>query len=410
MSSLNPKILKVVPAWWTNPELLDQPHKVGTTIDQPKPIDLENLPTNTKEVAAEPLPELPDKIPTTDEEKLDWDMIALRKKAAKLPLIEDVSDFIMKPITKAKVLVDGLLHQGSKLGIGGGSKSFKTWIMLDLALSVAHGVSWMGLNTMKARVLYCNFEIQEEFMQDRIKAIEKAKNLTTANNQFDLWNLRGYAAPYDVIIPLIMERIKNVEYGMIAIDPIYKIYGDTDENSAGDVAALMNALESLAVKSKAAVVFGAHYSKGNQSGKDSIDRMSGSGVFARDPDSHIAVTRLEEQDGFVVESNVRNFKPLESFGVRWQNPVMERDCSLNIKKLKTNLSKAPLYTVDDLLVCLSIASKTKKELKNAAMTSTGMKTSTFNNLFKEMESTEGIHLDVSTKKYSYIHPHRASLT
>jgi hypothetical protein len=411
MSSLDPKITNVLPAWWTNPEILDGlPHKAESTVDQPRPINPESLSTNTKGAAAEPLPELPDKIPSTDQEKLDWDMIALRKKAAKLPVIEDVSEFIMKPIVKSKVLVEGMLHQGSKLGIGGGSKSFKTWMMLDLALSVTHGVSWLGLNTMKARVLYCNFEIQEEFMQDRIKAIEKAKNLTTTKGLFDLWNLRGYAAPYDVIIPLIMERIKNIEYGMIAIDPIYKIYGETDENSAGDVAALMNALESLAVKSKAAVVFGAHYSKGNQSGKDSIDRMSGSGVFGRDPDSHITVSGLDQQDGFVVEANLRNFKPLESFGVKWQYPLMERDCSLNIKKLKTNISKQAVYTVDELLVCLSIASKTKKELKDAAMASAGMKESTFNKLFKEMESTEGIHLDAATKRYSYAHPHRASLS
>jgi len=37
------------------------------------------------------------------------------------------------------------------------------------------------------------------------------------------------------------------------------------------------------VKTGAAVGFGAHYSKGNQAGKEAIDRVSGSGVFARDP-------------------------------------------------------------------------------------------------------------------------------
>jgi hypothetical protein len=58
-----------------------------------------------------------------------------------------------------------------------GSKSFKTWILLDLALSVACGVPWLGFNTTKAKVLYCNFEIQSEFMQDRVKAIEKAKDI-----------------------------------------------------------------------------------------------------------------------------------------------------------------------------------------------------------------------------------------
>jgi len=71
-------------------------------------------------------------------------------------------------------------------------------------------------------------------------------------------------ASFDKIIPRIIQKLKDTKYDAILLDPLYKLYGKTDENSAGDVAALMNELERLAVKSKAAVVFGAHYSKGNQ--------------------------------------------------------------------------------------------------------------------------------------------------
>jgi len=51
----------------------------------------------------------------------------------------------------------------------------------------------------------------------------------------------------------------------------------------------------------AASVFGAHFSKGNQAGKESIDRISGSGVFARDPDTIlvIEVARKAEPKGAV---------------------------------------------------------------------------------------------------------------
>jgi RecA-family ATPase len=89
----------------------------------------------------------------------------LRKKAAKLPPIEDVSAFIVKPMQKPQLLIDKILHQGSKMAVGGGSKSFKTWILLDLALSVACGVPWLGFNTTKAKALYCNLEIQTHLRQ-----------------------------------------------------------------------------------------------------------------------------------------------------------------------------------------------------------------------------------------------------
>jgi hypothetical protein len=137
------------------------------------------------------LPPLPDKLPGPGDEPQDpvdvLNLIELRKKAAKLPPIEDVSEFIVKPMQKPKLLIDRILHQGSKMAVGGGSKSFKTWILLDLALSVACGVSWLGFNTTKARVLYCNVEIQQEFMQDRVKAIEKAKDITSEPGSMDIW-------------------------------------------------------------------------------------------------------------------------------------------------------------------------------------------------------------------------------
>src|SRR4029077_12679540 len=151
--------------------------------------------------------------------------------------------------------------------------------------------------------------------------------------QIELWNLRGHFASHHILIPQIIERVKDRDYALIILDPIYKLYGETDENKAGDVARLMNALEKLAVDTGAAVAFGAHYSKGNQSSKESIDRISGSGVFARDPDTIISFTTHEEAGCFVVEPILRNLPPIDPFVVRWQFPLMQRDESLDPTKL-----------------------------------------------------------------------------
>jgi hypothetical protein len=229
-------------------------------------------------------------------------------------------------------------------------------------------------------------------MQDRVKAIEKAKEITSEPGSMDIWNLRGHAVPYDVIVPMILERIKENDYGPVVLDPIYKLYGKTDENSAGDVAALMNELERLAVKAKAVVVFGAHYSKGNQAGKESIDKVSGSGVYGRDPDSILNFSKHEEDGALVVEADLRNLKPLEKFVVRWKYPLMVRDACLNPAKLKTGISKKAIYTVDDLIKVVVVESRTKKELKEIVIQATGMSESTFNTLFRKFETTEGVTL------------------
>ena len=103
------------------------------------------------------------------------------------------------------------------------------------------------------------------------------------------------------------------------------------------------------VETGAAVAFGAHYSKGNQSSKESIDRIGGSGVFARDPDSILNFTRHEQADCFTVEMTLRNHRPVEPFVVRWAYPLMQREESLDPNQLRKPAGRKPKFHTDDLL-------------------------------------------------------------
>ena len=90
------------------------------------------------------------------------------------------------------LIIEGVLHQGSKAVLGGGSKTCKTWILLDLALSVATGTLWWKWPTKRGKVLYINFEIQPGFFKNRIDVLRKQKGITDSSN-LDTWNLRGKA-------------------------------------------------------------------------------------------------------------------------------------------------------------------------------------------------------------------------
>ena len=108
------------------------------------------------------------------------------------------------------------------------------------------------------------------------------------------------------------------------------------------------------------MVFGAHFSKGNQANKESIDKVSGSGVYRRDPDSIRNFSKHEEDGALVVEADLRNLKPLEQFVVRWEYALMVRDACLNPAKLKTGISKKAIYTVDDLIKVLVVESRPRR--------------------------------------------------
>jgi len=238
----------------------------------------------------------------------------------KFPEIEDINK--VEQLTCPKILIEGLLHQGSKMSIGGASKSYKTWFLIDLGLSVAYGQQWLGMNTTQANVLYVNLEIPKYFFKvERYEKIMATKDVIRQDGVFDCLHLRGFNACYSEIFPRIKKALKNKTYGLIILDPIYKLYGEADENSAKDIAKLLNAVENLANESNAAVVFGAHYSKGNQASKSAQDRISGSGTFARDPDSLINLTAHGKENCFTFDSTLRNFAPKEQFVIEWNYPL-----------------------------------------------------------------------------------------
>lgn len=311
-------------------------------------------------------------------------------KVPPLPAILDASEFVAKTYTPSPELVKGLIHQGTKVVIGGGSKSFKTWCQLDLAVCVAYGLSWMGHECTPGRVLFVNLEIKEEFFQHRILKICEARGIQQIPERLDIWNLRGYSSPYRIIIPRIIERIKDTGYSLIDLDPIYKLYGNTDENSASEVGQLMNELESVTVKTNSTVTFGAHYSKGNQAAKESIDRISGSGVFARDPDSIIPFTKHEEEDSFVVEPILRNLPPVSPFVVTWNYPLMERDDDLDPTKLKQSAGRPKVHSSTDILTLLNDHPLTNSEWQNMAENTLGISRRTFYRLKEDLKQQNAI--------------------
>ena len=286
-----------------------------------------------------------------------------------LPPIEKLGDFLSKEIPEPSVLIEGILHQGSKMLISGPSKMGKTWLLLDLALSIQTGTPFLGLNTSQADVLYINLEMQRCQVHLRCKKILRAKDLPNSDDM-GIWNLRGKSCDISTLRISLMPHILKNKYGLIVFDPIYKVYGGRDENSVSDVAEIMNELEQIANETGAALVYIAHQTKGNQSGKEAIDRISGSGAFARDVDSGLIFTAHEEEDCYTADAAIlRNFPPFRPFVVRRRHPVMVREDEIDPERLKARRSSNPAkhYTVEEILAHVPIDEPIDKNVlrKNA---------------------------------------------
>ena len=316
---------------------------------------------------------------------------------SKLELISAM-DFMASDLPEPPQVVRGLLHQGSKFCIGGASKACKTWALLDLALSVNSGRPWINFETTAGAVLYINFEIQSFAWQRRVRIVADRRDIKDLSNIHFL-NLRGKTSNFSQLIPDLIGLLKTRAFVLIIIDPIYKLYGATDENSARDVAMLLNSIEQLATESGAAVAYASHFSKGNQAQKEAIDRVSGSGVFARDPDSLMMLTKHAEDDCFSVESILRNFAPVDPFVVRWEFPLLLPQENLNPQDLRKPGGRPSEGYDTKALDILTDKSLSTTEWCHNSMAEFGMSRKTFFRMIKELQDQGLILKSAINKKW-----------
>lgn len=213
-----------------------------------------------------------------------------------LPDPESLTEFWNDMPDKAPPLIENLLRQGHKMLMAGPSKAGKSFALIGLSIAIAEGKKWLGFQCTKGKVLYVNLELDRASALHRFKDVYQAYGWApdTLSN-VDIWNLRGKSVPMDKLAPKLIRRAAKENYIAVIIDPIYKVLTG-DENSADQMAHFTNQFDKIATELGCGVIYCHHHSKGTQGGKKSMDRASGSGVFARDPDALIDLVELDVTD------------------------------------------------------------------------------------------------------------------
>ena len=220
--------------------------------------------------------------------------------------VQETSDDLPDPVSLADAwddmpelappLIEGVLRQGHKMLLAGPSKAGKSFALIELCVAIAEGREWMGRRCARGRVLYVNLELDPASALHRFRDVYEALGWEPENiANIDVWNLRGRSVPMDQLAPSLIRRALRTRPIAVVIDPIYKVITG-DENSADQMAAFCNQFDKVAQQVGCAVIYAHHHSKGFQGQKRSMDRASGSGVFARDPDALLDMLPLELTD------------------------------------------------------------------------------------------------------------------
>lgn len=220
-----------------------------------------------------------------------------------LPEPESLDDFWENLPELAPPLIDGVLRQGHKMLIAGPSKAGKSFALIEMCISIAEGKKWLGWNCTQGKVMYVNLELDRASCLHRFKDVYQELGISPYGlKNIDIWNLRGKSIPMDKLAPKLIRRAAKKDYIAIVIDPIYKVITG-DENSADQMANFCNQFDKVCTELGCAVIYCHHHSKGAQGGKRAMDRASGSGVFARDPDALIDLIELESSEALLVQES-----------------------------------------------------------------------------------------------------------
>lgn len=259
--------------------------------------------------------------------------------AVKFPDFRDVAEELADMPELAPEMIAGILRRGHQMLIAGGSKTSKSFLSLELAVSVALGREWLETYPCKqGRVLYVNGEIDQASCDRRIAAILDRLKIDREDlrGKMSIVSLRGTEMTSAQLADMIG---RAGGFDLVLLDPIYTMGDVGDENNAAEVRKFLREIGKLATETKGSVICIHHHSKGMQGGKRALDRASGSGVFGRWFDAIIDLSVLRIPEGVAEQSrtpesvpmrlefDLRDFKAPKPLSIWWHYPIHIPDVS-----------------------------------------------------------------------------------
>lgn len=239
-------------------------------------------------------------------------------------------------------ILHGLLREGETMNLIAAPKQGKSWLVTDLALSVATGRDWLGqFKCERGDVLILDNELHGETSAHRIPKVANARGIPTdayADHVF-VQNLRGHLQ--DVFtLGGYFQSLAPGRFKVIILDAFYRFMPrDMDENDNGTMASLYNHIDRYADQLRCSFVLIHHTSKGNQSAKSVTDVGAGAGSQSRATDTHMILRPHEEDEAVVLDAAVRSWPPCPPRCLRWSFPVWSPAEDLDPDQLKGDSGK-----------------------------------------------------------------------
>jgi hypothetical protein len=204
--------------------------------------------------------------------------------------------------------VQDLIPLGGVTAITGDSNSFKSFLTIALASSVAQGQPFLGhFNVSKGKVLIVDEENHRRFIRKRFKDLGM-----DATDDVLFLSQKGIKLDRGNYASALKEVLDKERPALVVLDSLVRFHSK-EENSATEMAAVMNEIRKLVGDDRAVVVVH-HHKKERSFGRGGHNVRGSSDIFAA-LDCHIAVERKEDDSLILSQNKLRIQRQLDPFKV-----------------------------------------------------------------------------------------------
>jgi hypothetical protein len=193
-------------------------------------------------------------------------------------------------------LIDQLWGDSSVGLIGGAPKCSKTWLGLDLALSVATGTACLGRYAVPRAgpVLVYLAEDALPVLRERVAGMARHRRLDLADVPMHVITAPTLRLDRDPHRSRLLETAKRLRPRLVLLDPLVRLHG-IDENNAGEVAGLLAYFRALQRQLDLSVILVHHTRKNAAGGVAAGQGLRGSSDLHAFGDSNLYLRRTRER-------------------------------------------------------------------------------------------------------------------
>lgn len=199
-------------------------------------------------------------------------------------------------------LVEGLWAQQGVGFLCGSPKASKTWLALDLALSVATRTAALGRYTVAeaGAVLLFAAEDAPAMVRSRLDGMARQRGLTLAELPIHLVLQRSLRLESRKDQARLLATVERYRPKLLVLDPFVRLTS-IDENSSLEVSAVLAYLRALQTTHKVAILVVHHARKASSNGTASGLALRGSGDFWAWSDSNLYLSRRQDRLSLAIE-------------------------------------------------------------------------------------------------------------